>query len=70
MKRVYKAIYPVCGVEVSGEDQGTLDDPSFFVICPPCGEMIEVEVEEEGRGVEYEANIHDARRRISIWLIS
>ena len=42
MKRIYKATCPVCGVEVTGED--------FLVICPHCGEMIEVE--EERRGVE------------------
>jgi endogenous inhibitor of DNA gyrase (YacG/DUF329 family) len=43
MKNLFKATCPVCGVEVTGEDQGTVDDPGFFVICPHCGEMIEVE---------------------------
>jgi endogenous inhibitor of DNA gyrase (YacG/DUF329 family) len=47
MKRIYKAICPVCGVEVTGEDSGIINDPGFIVICPHCGEMIEVE--EEGR---------------------
>jgi endogenous inhibitor of DNA gyrase (YacG/DUF329 family) len=45
MKRIYKATCPVCGVEVSGEDSGIIDDPGFIVICPHCGEMIEVEEE-------------------------
>ncbi len=45
MKRIYKAKCPVCEVEVTGEDQGTVDDPRFVVICPHYGEMFEVEEE-------------------------
>ncbi len=44
MKRIYQTTCPVCGVEVEGED--------FLIICPHCGEMIEVE--EERRGCRYD----------------
>ncbi len=37
MKRIYKVTCPVCGVEVTSED--------FLIICPHCGEMIQVEEE-------------------------
>jgi len=43
MKRIYNVTCPVCEVEVTGEDRGTVDDPGFVVVCPYCGERVEAE---------------------------